>query len=116
MAATARTVDRANARQPGGTLKAVLQGCARLSFAALLVSIAIALISGLGTRFGVWTYETGLFEIFPYCIYAGLAALGFGIIWIIIALFSGGGGAGALEALVGVVGAIAMLWVPLNDL
>jgi hypothetical protein len=99
----------------GSTVRTVLRACARLSFAALLVSIGIALVAGFGTRFGLWNYETGLFGIFPYCIYAGLAALGLGSIWIVISFFAGGG-AGALEALIGLVGAIAVLWVPLNDL
>ncbi|MGH6888980.1 MAG: DUF1499 domain-containing protein [Rhizomicrobium sp.] len=96
-------------------MRTVLLSCARLSFAALLASIAIALTAGFGTRFGLWNYETGLFGIFPYCLYAGIAALGLGILWMVTAFFSGGG-AGALQALVGVVGAIAVLWVPLNDL
>jgi hypothetical protein len=113
MASTAPTLDAAGTA--GGTVTAVLRICARVSFAALLVSIAIALAAGLGTRFGLWNYETGLFGVFPWCLYAGLAALGFGILWMAVALFAGGG-TGALEALVGVVGAIAVLWVPLNDL
>ncbi|HEY3777140.1 MAG TPA: DUF1499 domain-containing protein [Rhizomicrobium sp.] len=115
MASTAPTLDAEATGLAGGAVRTVLQTCARLSFAALLASIAIALTAGFGTRFGLWNYETGLFGIFPYCIYFGIAALGFGITWIAIAIFAGGG-AGAIEALIGVVGAIAVLWVPLNDL
>lgn len=115
MASTAPTLEAEAPRLPGGTVKAVLLSCARLSIAALFLSIAIALVAGFGTRFGVWNYQTGMFAIFPYSLYAGLAALGLGIAWMAVAFFAGGG-AGALQALVGVVGAIAILWVPLNDL
>lgn len=114
MASTAPALDPALPGAAGGALRTLHQWIARLSFVALLVSIAIALVAGFGTRLGFWNYETGLFGIFPFCLYAGLAALGFGIVWIAVALFAGG--TGALEALVGVVGAIAVLWVPLNDL
>jgi uncharacterized protein (DUF1499 family) len=87
---------------------------ARLSLAALMASIAIALVAGFGTRFEWWNYDLGLFGIFPFAVYAGLAALGLGLLWILIALFSGGG-PGALSAVIGFVGSIALLWVPLDD-
>lgn len=115
MASTAPTLDAEACSLAGGTLRTVLQACARLSFAALVLSIAIALAAGFGTRVGLWNYETGLFGIFPYCLYAGLAAFALGVFWMGGAFFSGGS-AGALQALVGMVGAIAILWVPLDDL
>jgi hypothetical protein len=88
---------------------------ARLSLAALLASIAIALVAGLGTRFGLWNYDFGLFRIFLFAIYAGLAAFAFGLLWIVTALLAGGG-YGALYAVIGFVGAIVALWVPLDDI
>ncbi|HEY3636781.1 MAG TPA: DUF1499 domain-containing protein [Rhizomicrobium sp.] len=93
----------------------ILNAMARLSIVALLISIAIMLVAGFGTRFGFWNYDAGLFGVFPFAIYAGLAAFGFGLLWMVSALF-GGAGAGAVQALTGFVGAILVLWVPLHDL
>jgi uncharacterized protein YaaQ len=115
MAGTVPTALDARRGGDGGKVTAFLNAVARLSLAALLLSIAIALVAGIGTRFGLWNYDLGLFGIFPIAVYAGLAALGFGLLWMATALF-GGAGAGALEALIGLVGAILMLWVPLDDL
>ncbi|HTT82757.1 MAG TPA: DUF1499 domain-containing protein [Rhizomicrobium sp.] len=92
-----------------------LDALARLSLAALFVSIAVALVAGLGTRSGLWNYDLGLFGIFPFAIYSGLAAFAFGLSWMLTALFAGEG-PGALSAVTGFVGAIAVLWVPLDDL
>jgi len=99
----------------GGKMGAVLNTVAQLSLAALLVSIALGLIAGLGTRFGLWNYDLGLFTIFPWSLYAGLAAFVLGLFWMATAVFAGVGG-GALYAVTGFVGAIAVLWVPLDDL
>ena len=99
----------------GGRVIAFQHALARLSLTALLSSIAIALIAGLGTRFGIWNYDVGLSGIFPVAIYSGLAAFAFGLLWMLTALFAGGG-PGALSAIIGFVGAIAILWVPLDDL
>jgi uncharacterized protein YaaQ len=99
----------------GGNVITFLGIAARLSLAALMASIAIALIAGLGTRFGWWNYDLGLFGIFPFAIYAGLAAFALGLLWIVAALFAGSG-PGALSAVTGFVGAIVVLWVPLDDL
>lgn len=104
-------------REGGARAKrtAFLNTVARLSFACLLVSVLIGLVAGLGTRFHLWDYHRGVVEIFPFCLYAGIAALGFGVAWIITAFFAGAG-AGAAYALVGFLGSIALLWVPLDDL
>lgn len=88
---------------------------AQLSLATLLAAFALALVAGFGTRFGFWNYDFGLFGIFPFTIYAGLAAFALGLLWILSALFVGGG-PGALSAVIGFVGAIVLLWVPLDDL
>jgi uncharacterized protein (DUF1499 family) len=99
----------------GGKVIALLNAMARLSLAALLAAIAIALVAGLGTRYGLWNYDLGLYGIFPFAIYSGLAAFALGLAWIVAALFIGGG-RGALSAVIGFVGAIVLLWVPLDDL
>jgi uncharacterized protein (DUF1499 family) len=98
-----------------GKVIAFLNVVARLSLAALLSAIVIALVAGLGTRFGLWNYDLGLFGIFPFAIYSGMAAFALGLSWIVTALFIGGG-RGALAAVIGFVGAIVLLWVPLDDL
>ncbi|HEX4080043.1 MAG TPA: DUF1499 domain-containing protein [Rhizomicrobium sp.] len=96
-------------------MQTVLTVIARLSFAALLISITIAAVAGLGTRFGIWNYDLGLFGIFPWCLYVGLAALAFGFAWMATAFLSGAG-TGAFYGVIGFVGALAVLWVPLDDL
>ncbi|MGH6876406.1 MAG: DUF1499 domain-containing protein [Rhizomicrobium sp.] len=96
-------------------MRIFLNAVARVSFAALLISVAIALVAGLGTRFGLWSYDRGLSGIFPWSLYAGIAAFALGLAWMATAFFAGAG-AGALYAVTGFVGAIALLWVPLNDL
>jgi hypothetical protein len=116
MAGTVPTAFDARAADgDGGKVITFLSVAARLSLASLLSSIAIALVAGFGTRFGLWNYNAGLFGIFPFAIYAGLAAFALGLLWIVAALFIGGG-RGALSAVIGFVGAIALLWVPLDDL
>jgi len=115
MAGTAPTALDAKTDADGGKVTRFHLAVARLSLAALLACIAIALAAGLGTRFGVWNYNLGLFGIFPFAIYAGLASFALGILWIATALFAGGG-QGALSAIVGFVGSIVVLWVPLTDL
>ena len=91
------------------------QVTARFSFALLLVSSAIALAAGLGTRFHAWNYHVGLWVIFPWCVYTGLASVVAGLAWIASAVLSGRG-AGARYALIGIAGSLALLWVPLHDL
>ncbi len=109
------TLDARTDSADGGRVIAFLNVAARLSLAALLASIVLALTAGFGTRLGLWGYDFGLFGIFPFAIYAGLAALALGLLWILTALVAGGG-PGALYAVIGFVGAIAVLWVPLDDL
>ena len=99
----------------GTRVETFLTVAARLSFAALLVSIAIAVVAGLGTRLGLWNYDLGLFEIFPWSLYAGVTALAFGFVWMVTAFLSGTG-TGAFYGVIGFVGAFAVLWVPLDDL
>ncbi|HEY2444734.1 MAG TPA: DUF1499 domain-containing protein [Rhizomicrobium sp.] len=88
---------------------------ARLSFAAMLVSVAIALAAGFGTRAHLWNYHVGLLTVFPFCIYAGLAGLGLGLVWLLGAVLRGSAD-GARFGLIGLLGSIALLWIPLRDL
>jgi len=116
MASTAPTAADASAGSAAGTrVETFLTVAARLSFAALVVSIVIAVVAGLGTRLGLWNYELGLFGIFPWCLYAGVTALAFGFVWMVTAFLSGIG-TGAFYGVIGFVGAFAVLWVPLDDL
>jgi hypothetical protein len=100
---------------PDGEAMRFMTIVARLSFAALIASAAIGLAAGFGTRIHLWDYHVGLLRIFPYCLYVGLAALAFGIIWTLCAVVSASA-AGARFGLVGLVGSIALLWVPLRDI
>jgi uncharacterized protein YaaQ len=113
MAGTAPTV--LDVRADEGNVITFLGLAARLSLAALMASIAVALTAGLGTRFGWWNYDLGLYGIFPFAIYAGLVAFALGLLWIVTALFAGGG-TGAISAITAFVGAIMVLWIPLDDL
>jgi hypothetical protein len=116
MASTAPTAaDTRPATTASARVRTFLTVAARLSFAALLLSIAIAAVAGLGTRWGLWNYDLGLFGIFPWCLYTGVAALAFGFVWMATAFLSGAG-TGAFYGVIGFVGAIAVLWVPLDDL
>jgi hypothetical protein len=88
---------------------------ARLSFAALLMSAAIGLVAGFGTRLHLWDYRVGLLEIFPCCVYAGLAAFALGLGWVFTAIVTGEG-EGARYGAVGFAGAIALMTLPIYDL
>src|ERR1700688_2071194 len=88
---------------------------AKLSFAALLASAAIGMAAGFGTRIHLWDYQVGLLKIFPYCLFVGLAALAFGIVWVLCAVASASA-AGARFGVAGLVGSVALLWVPLRDI
>jgi len=116
MASTVQpATDAETSGETGRQLPRFLNLVARLSLAALLVSIAIALVAGVGTRLRLWDYETGLLEIFPYGLYAGVAAFVLGFSWMAAAFFSATG-TGARYAVTAVLGSIAVLWMPLHDL
>lgn len=86
----------------------------RLSFAAFIVALIIGLTASFGTRFGFWDYHIGLFKIFPFCLYFGIASFVLGLAWVATALFTNTA-TGARYGLVGFMGAIAVLAVPLSD-
>lgn len=87
---------------------------ARLAFLAFLISVAVGLAAGLGTRLHVWDYATGFITIFPFCPYAAAIGVALGIVWALIALFRNAG-TGAGYAVVGLAGSLTILAVPLYD-
>ena len=86
----------------------------RLAFAAFVAALLIGLTASFGTRLGYWNYRVGLYEIFPYSLYFGFAALVIGLVWVVTALVANKATA-ARYGLAGFVGAIIVLVVPLSD-
>jgi hypothetical protein len=87
---------------------------AKVSFGAFVLSLLIALAAALGTHAGLWTYKVGLPMILP-AIAVGLIALLAGIVWAITALIRNSG-LGARYGVIGLVGAVLVLALPLNGL
>ena len=88
---------------------------ARLSLAALIIALAIGLAAALGTRFHLWTYAFCLAAIVPWFFYAGVVAFGLGLLWVLAAIFTSSS-SGAGYGVIGFLGAIALLAVPLYTL
>jgi hypothetical protein len=88
---------------------------AKLSFAALAIAVLIGLAASLGTRLGFWDYRFGLFVLFPWCLIAGAVALVFGLVWVLWAVIANRGEA-ARYGVIGALGAIALLAMPLYDI
>jgi hypothetical protein len=93
----------------------LLPWLAKLSFAALLIAVAIALVAGFGARLGFWNLHVGLFCIFPWALGAGLASFASGLVWAIWALVANRG-SGARFGAVGLFGASALLAPPAYDI
>jgi uncharacterized protein (DUF1499 family) len=86
----------------------------RLAFAAFAAALAIGLAASFGTRLGYWNWRTGLYGIFPYSLYFGVAGLLLGFAWVVTALIANR--ATALRyGLTGFVGSLIVLIVPLTD-
>ncbi len=79
---------------------------ARLAFAAVLLSGAVALTASIGTRLGLWSYKVGVPLIYPA---AGIGAVALiaGLFWAISALRSNSS-EGARFGVIGLLGAIAV--------
>lgn len=92
----------------------VLGVAARLSFAAFAVSLLIGILATFGTRLEFWNYRFGLFDLFPWCIYTGIAGLVFGLVWALGSFFSNSGD-DARYGVIGLAGSIALIAVPLYD-
>ena len=88
---------------------------ARLAFAAFFASLVVGLVASFGTRLEFWDWRFGLLTLFPWCVYLGIAAFAFGLVWALGAFFSNSGD-GARYGAIGLAGAIALIAVPLYDL
>jgi uncharacterized protein (DUF1499 family) len=86
----------------------------QLAFAAFLAALAIGLTASFGTRLGYWNWHVGLYEIFPYCIYVGIAGLLIGAAWVVTAL-AANKATGLRFGLTGFLGSLVVLIVPLTD-
>jgi uncharacterized protein (DUF1499 family) len=86
----------------------------QLAFAAFLAALAIGLTASFGTRLGYWNWYVGLYEIFPYCIYVGIAGLLIGAAWVVTAL-AANKATGLRFGLTGFLGSLVVLIVPLTD-
>jgi uncharacterized protein DUF1499 len=87
---------------------------ARLSCAAFAVSLTIGLVAAFGTRFEIWSYRFGLYELFPWCLYFGIAGASLGLVWAVAAFF-GNTGEGARYGVLGFIGSIVVIAMPLYD-
>jgi len=92
----------------------LLPWLAKISFACLLLAVLAGAGAGVGTRLGAWDYTVGIFAVFPWCV--GFALLGFlvGFVWACWALIANRGIA-ARFGIIGVLGSLAILVVPLAD-
>jgi hypothetical protein len=85
---------------------------ARLSAASFAVSLLIGLVASFGTRLEFFTYRFGLYELFPWCLYFGIAGAALGLVWALGAFFANTG-EGARYGAIGLVGSIAVIAMPL---
>ncbi|HXM00022.1 MAG TPA: DUF1499 domain-containing protein [Rhizomicrobium sp.] len=92
----------------------VLGVAARVSCALFVAALLIGIAATFGTRLGLWDYRVGLFELFPWCLYIGIAAFGFGLIWALGAFFSDAG-EDARYGVIGLAGSIILIAMPLYD-
>jgi hypothetical protein len=87
---------------------------ARAAIVLLLAAAATAVVAGVGTRLHAWNTAIGEFGIFPYSLYAGLAAFVTGVVWAVTA-FCSSKSAGARYGVAAILGALVLFWVPLRD-
>jgi hypothetical protein len=87
----------------------------RLAFAAFLIAVVVGLAAAFGTRFHFWGYETGMFAIFPICLYAGAAGILLGAAWALAAFLLNAGTASGY-AVAGLVGSLVIMAQPLYTL
>jgi hypothetical protein len=89
-----------------------LPALAKIAFAAFAASLIVGLVASFGTRLGVWDFQTGVFRIFPWCVYIGAAGLALGLAWLIASRISGNSES-ARYGWIGLIGAAAVLALPL---
>jgi uncharacterized protein (DUF1499 family) len=87
----------------------------RLAFAAFVISLVVGGVAAFGTRLHVFDYWTGLYTIFPFCLYAGAAGIVLGAAWGIAALFTDESTASNF-AVAGLLGSLVIMAVPLYTL
>lgn len=87
---------------------------AKLAFAALAIALAIGGAAALGTRLGAWDAYNGLWRIFPWAVLAGGLSFAMAVLWAVPALFLNQGRSAGYGA-IALVGAIAFLYTPVND-
>lgn len=87
---------------------------AKLSLAGFVIAILIALAASQGTKLGFWSYRLGLTAILPATL-IGLVGLLCGIAWAVAALVRNRSD-GARYAVIGLIGTLLTVGVPLNGL
>lgn len=87
---------------------------ARLAFGFCAAALVLALLAGLGTRFGVWNYHTGVYAIFPFSAATGTVALACGLVWAVLAMTHSDYEA-ALAGWIALAGSLLLLAFPLYD-
>ena len=87
---------------------------AKLAFAALAIALAIGGAAALGTRVGLWDPYNGLWRIFPWAVLAGALSFVLALLVAVLALFLNQGRNASYGA-IALVGAIAFLYTPVND-
>lgn len=87
---------------------------AKLAFAALAIALAIGGVAALGTRIGLWDAYNGLWRIFPWAVLAGALSFVLSLLWAVLALFLNVGRAARYGA-IALIGSIAFLYTPVND-
>jgi hypothetical protein len=91
-----------------------LPALAKTTFAGFLVSLAVGLIAALGTRLGFWSIDFGLLKLFPWCVGIGILTVAAGIVWALWAMIANDS-TGARYGLIGLIGAIVVLYNPLTE-
>src|SRR5258708_1794187 len=87
---------------------------AKVSFASFVVALLVAVAASQGTKLGLWSYKLGLLAVLPATA-IGLIGLLSGIVWAFLALIRNSS-AGARWGILGLVGAILAVGIPLNGL
>jgi hypothetical protein len=88
---------------------------AKISFAAFVISALVGTTAALGTRLGYWDLRFGLFALFPWSLGFAAVAFAIGLVWVLWAMIANRGEAARL-GVIGFLGSIVILAVPLYDL
>jgi len=84
----------------------------RLSFAAFLCALALALAAAFGTRLGYWDYRFGVYTLLIYALWVAGGALLLGLFWIATAL-AANKATDLRFGLAGFLGSLVVLGIPL---